>query len=397
MQDEIHESMDLGVMLLIAIAIIAITMVICKVCRDGYVYRERDIVHNENQSKSFSWQDLHVVYNVDGCEVKEFGGAIWARVLYQDISENTNYFDDTSQLYCSEPGRFSRLALLENYRKPDGTFEFILDYPDAYGIFKDGYNRWIQSTNPVTQQRTNWVGNNASAPGYTAIHTDFNTYAGAGIEFNGSECVLDGILGHSNWWLCCGIRNHSFASTNTSSHPYTMPGPWAYTSGMGTGATSMSQGVTQCELWARIDDANVGIATDVDNMLKWLQDYSGRVGYVVLEQDPNALGTYVALTNMAELSTINLNKLAHFKTINSVKYNVTPYEVAQYVMSNNSSLIAKSIPVSNYAEIKVFEDKLFFDMAMDVNSPYRDKISGDEIIPLNYELGSEPILVFIVR
>src|SRR5690606_29093116 len=53
---------------------------------------------------------------IDGIATKTFGGSKWARVLYQDISNNTNYFTTSNMLNVNQPGMFSALGRLNELK-----------------------------------------------------------------------------------------------------------------------------------------------------------------------------------------------------------------------------------------------------------------------------------------
>ena len=183
---------------------------------------------------------------IEGIETKTFGGSKWARVFYQDISNNTNYFTADTMLNVNRPGMFSALGKL-NELKSGSKFEFMLNYPDATGEFAGAYNRWKQTNNPL-DQRTNAGEGTANAVGFEPIHMGMTGYGGKGLEYNGIGSVLDGTVNHNNWWLAVGIMNHRYEDTTTPQKPYTMPGPH-------NGVTG--QGVSKVELWLNVD----GLAT----------------------------------------------------------------------------------------------------------------------------------------
>lgn len=189
--------------------------------------------------------------SVPGIKVKTFNGKTWARVLYQNITSNENYFTAADAMSVNTPGKFSALGLLDSLSFESGKYEFLLDYPDSRGEFTGAYNEWSQSQNPFSMpagaQGTN-------APGYVGIHEDYwNSGYGKGIEKNMSVCVLDGAVNHSNWWMCVGIMNTYWASSSDPANGiYTMPGPV----GPGTTGTLKTQGVSQCELWLRVDPSS---------------------------------------------------------------------------------------------------------------------------------------------
>lgn len=186
-------------------------------------------------------------FGIPGLVTKSEGGKTWARVVYQDISKNTNYFMSKEEgAFTNQPGKYSCLGRLDQFKNTSGNFEFMLEYPDATGALAGKKNIWTQTSNPWTEQKSDGSGQNAA--GYNKISGEMSGSYGAGMEYNCSSALLDGTVNHGNWWLCVGIMNHSYAPTNTASKPYTMPGPCI--AGVG------SQGVSQCALWVRIDNVN---------------------------------------------------------------------------------------------------------------------------------------------
>lgn len=187
-----------------------------------------------------------------GLVTKQENGKTWARVLYQNITGNKNYFTTSNMGNVNQEGLYSILDSLEQFRGDDGKFEFMLEYPDATGIFAGKKNIWKQSANPYTYR--NGYSSNQDAQGYVGIQNDMPSYGGNGLEYNGGPCVLDGLVGHGNWWLCVGIMNQDYDDTNTQSKPHTMPGP---TNG------KSNQGVAECALWVRIDNVS-GLQDGID-------------------------------------------------------------------------------------------------------------------------------------
>lgn len=187
-------------------------------------------------------------FGIPGLITKQEGGKTWARVVYQDIGKNTNYFTLAEGAFVNQPGKYSCLGRLDQFKNTSGNFEFMLEYPDATGALAGKKNIWTQTSNPWTEQKTNTGEGTENAKGYQGISVGMPSYGGNGLEYNGGSCLLDGIVNHGNWWLCVGIMNGAYASTGTPEKPYTMPGPYA--PGIG------SQGVSQCALWVRIDNVN---------------------------------------------------------------------------------------------------------------------------------------------
>lgn len=162
---------------------------------------------------------------VAGLQTKQEDGKTWARVLYQDISNNTNYFTSANMGSVNQAGLYSCLSQLEKFRGSDGKFEFMLDYPDATGVFAGAKNVWKQTVNPFDSTSTTNQGAKADSypnvDGFQNIRMDMPGYAGHGLEYNGNNCVLDGTVGFGNWWLCVGIMNESYAPTNGAGYKST--------------------------------------------------------------------------------------------------------------------------------------------------------------------------------
>ena len=186
-------------------------------------------------------------FGIPGLITKSEGGKTWARVVYQDISRNTNYFTLAEGAFVNQPGKYSCLGRLDQFKNTSGNFEFMLEYPDATGTLAGKKNIWTQTSNPWTEQKTNTGEGTENAKGFQGISMGLAGYGGHGLEYNGTSCLLDGIVNHSNWWLCVGIMNGSYAPTNTTEKPYTMPGAH-------DGQTS--QGCSQVALWVRIDNVS---------------------------------------------------------------------------------------------------------------------------------------------
>ena len=94
-----------------------------------------------------------------------------------------------------------------------------------------------------------WMGNSnsaATAPGYEAIHIDWNSnyWGGLGRQNEGitaiSSTFIDGSLGHTFWFYAIGA---------TSAHDGGVPGP--------------NSGVQESELWVRIDTLPLNTKTKI--------------------------------------------------------------------------------------------------------------------------------------
>lgn len=180
----------------------------------------------------------------------------WARILYQDVSDGNNYFTSASDAEDSDGAKkFSKLKYLDEFRGSDGKFTFMLDYPDATGNFAGAHNIWKQSSNPYTAQKTNGSGSGNDADGFEDIDYQVPGYKGRGLEYNGGPCVLDGTVGHDNWWIAVG-------SIDTD-HGYRAAGKQGGMPAWHNGVTS--QNCAEVELWVLVNNQGGGIPY-LDNM-----------------------------------------------------------------------------------------------------------------------------------
>ena len=194
-------------------------------------------------------------YSIPGIKVKEMGGKTWARVLWQDVSANTNYFTTGDRYDSNKEGKFSALGKIDQIKYGDG-YEFMLDYPDSYGPYAGAYHEWYQSANPFDAGNTS----GANVAGYICYHNDFINGYGAGIQLGTGSAVLDGSCNSNDWWLCAGIMDGSFTGpSGTDTKQYAMPGP---------AGPAGYQRCSQVELWLRVDPASydgvVMVTSDID-------------------------------------------------------------------------------------------------------------------------------------
>ena len=156
--------------------------------------------------------------------IKKFDGATWLRLLHHNTLNGTLYWDSMSQPLTN--GGYDVLhkqSILYNtaaYKNKQGQFEFLLQYSDV-----SGYNRWIQTSNPVTTVE--------DVTGYKAVKTSWTTTAWYGLaKSTSSSTVIDGNKGN-NWFYAVGI---------------TKP----FNGGVPVDSTHVSKATT--DLWVRIDN-----------------------------------------------------------------------------------------------------------------------------------------------
>ena len=228
-------------------------------------------------------------------------GKTWARILYQDTTNNTNYFTTDDMYDCNQAGKFSYLSHLEEFRGSDGKFTFMLQYPDC--ALSGQKNVWKQSSNPLSQYN-NGTGNDAA--GFEPIHMDWTNHTrgyGNGLELNGSLCVLDGCVNSGDWWLAVGLINGPYtggvASPPANSYA---PGPWPDGAHIGYGASKV-------ELWVCVENVYTPGSEVEFNYTGNIQTFTAPIaGYYTLEvwgaQGGNSLsnGTSYAMGGMGGYS-----------------------------------------------------------------------------------------------
>lgn len=156
--------------------------------------------------------------------VKTLGGAKWLRVLHHDTLGGTLYWDAKAQILTDggydSMHKQSILYNLEKYKNNSGKFEFLLEYSDM-----NGYNRWIQTSNPVTTTE--------DVTGYAGVKISWENANWYGLAAsNLANTLLDGNKG-GNWFYAVGVIK-------------------AHQGGVPAGNSTVSKGAT--DLWVRIDN-----------------------------------------------------------------------------------------------------------------------------------------------
>lgn len=116
---------------------------------------------------------------------KLLDGSKWIRIFHHNNLKGTVYWDSLSQITTSggyeSSYKQSVLYNLDAYKNKSNQYEFLLEYSDI-----SGYNRWIQTSNPV-----NTIEN---VTGYKAINISWNTNSWYGLaKSNSGSTLLDGV------------------------------------------------------------------------------------------------------------------------------------------------------------------------------------------------------------
>ena len=168
-------------------------------------------------------------------------GSMWARIFYHNTRQGTVLFSSLAEIKSIQTAdKYSRLGQLSEFKRSNGTYEFMLRYPNYSSTL---YNRWTQTSNPMEQFVTNTSDGAGKATGYTAVHIDWTGQYWGGLTRQNSDassisnCYLSGSVGHSNWYYAIGA---------TSAWGNGIPGP------LGSADAGTVWGAV--ELWVRIDD-----------------------------------------------------------------------------------------------------------------------------------------------
>ena len=90
-----------------------------------------------------------------------------------------------------EGPNFSKLNMIEQYRLADGSFELEMSWPADVNYV----NHWAQSSSPL----------DSGVSGYRAIDVASTSNWWGGLERSTTSAVLlDGSVGHGNWWYAIG-------------------------------------------------------------------------------------------------------------------------------------------------------------------------------------------------
>lgn len=125
--------------------------------------------------------------------IKNMYNAKWLRLYHYNNLDGKLYWDSLSQVF-TENGydslhKQSILYNISNYLNKDNKYELLLEYSDI-----DGYNRWVQSSNPMTTVE--------NVSGYKAINVSWNNDGWYGLAKSDSGSVLlDGAKDSINYGI----------------------------------------------------------------------------------------------------------------------------------------------------------------------------------------------------
>lgn len=171
-------------------------------------------------------------------ETMDYNGTKYVKVFDHDVTIGGVFTGTNEASNCSESGKFSILNTIDNL-KSDGKYQFMLVYPEM-----NKRNIWKQSKNPLVETIADTT-NGSKVSGYEAVQIEMNgNYWGGLAKSTLSVSLLDGSVGHGNWWYAVGA---------TSYHPNTQSG---------TIPGGDSTNVTQVQLWMACDEDAVNKANE---------------------------------------------------------------------------------------------------------------------------------------
>ena len=270
-------------------------------------------------------------------ETKYEYNAAWARVLHQNNHWGSKYFADSTaaQSKTNDNDLYSVLGNIASY-KNSTNWEFLLQYPE---ISSTTYNRWTQTSNPITN--TNLV------TGYNAIHADWTngSWFGMALSSANTSTFMDGQSGGS-WWYAIGAYSRYGSG---------MPGPYV-------GSTPTAAGTAN--LWSRIDNLTNTTSTNLTRRIGdiaadgtyyvWAKDAAGNTAYKAVTinkvDTTKPTATITSTNNVAASQTVTLT-LGDDRALDKYYWGTTNpvsnTNVANTTISNNPTSSAPTKTVSD--------------------------------------------------
>ena len=203
-------------------------------------------------------------------ETKYENSAAWARVFHHNNHWGNVLFSDANSYAEAKSSntvdKYSVLGNIANY-KNSSNWEFMLQYPD---VDTSKYNRWTQTSNPVTSNNT--------ISGYTAVGTPSWTgsaWNGIALSSSTANTFIDGSPETGTWYYAIGAK---------AAWKGGVPGP-----------NDTAVGTTN--LWARIDNLTVTTST---NLTRRIGDLKSNTTYYVWVKDAsgNTASKSVTVSNI---------------------------------------------------------------------------------------------------
>ena len=127
-------------------------------------------------------------------------GTKWLLVFQHNISYGT--FTNSTASLNFKKGKFSYSSRISNphyVKRFNENYEFLLEYPVE---FPDGYNRWIQTKDPLSETDRNETGLQAS--GFKPVNLSWDYAFGGLMRTSHGSSLLDGQTGSWYWNYAIG-------------------------------------------------------------------------------------------------------------------------------------------------------------------------------------------------
>lgn len=309
-------------------------------------------------------------------ETKYENSAAWARVFHHNNHWGNVLFSSANSgaeaKSSNTVDKYSVLGNIANY-KNSSNWEFMLQYPD---VSATGYNRWTQTSNPVTSNNT--------ISGYAAVGTPTwtgNAWGGLALSSTTSSTLIDGSPGDSTWYYAIGAY---------SAYKGGIPGP-------------NSTMIGTVNLWSRIDNLTSTTSSNLTRRLGglksnttyyvWVKDESGNTAskaVTVSNVDATAPTATITSTNNVAASqtatltikdTVGLDKY-YWGTTNPASNNVT-----YTATSGTSQTITKTVSAGGTYYLAVLDkagnrtitSKAFYKTTL---TPNRSSVSPASVITM---------------
>lgn len=266
-------------------------------------------------------------------------GSVWERIFWHDITSDKTFFaNEIEAKNCDLSNRYSNLINIESYRRNNGEFEFLLNYPS---LNSTQYNRWAQRKNPLITKSN--VLQEQSTMEYKKIHIDWDNqwYYGMGESSYPTWTLLDCCAGSMNWFGSIGqyqiYQNVGFPCPDGSNQ-------------------------TSVELWMRIDNGTNRLIIKDDNVINIfnVEQYKNFVTAVNAAEDEFE-GKTVNLYSHLDLSNETLESItieSFAGTLNGNFFTITVPDTCPYLIDTNSgkilSLITKNSNTGFTGETELF-------------------------------------------
>jgi hypothetical protein len=138
----------------------------------------------------------------------KFKGSYWMLVFHHNHTESATFDSKEEAMSSNSKGKYSILNLLnDEYRTlKNGSlkYEFIINWPNL-----SHYYQWRQTKNPLNEDDILGV---PTVEGYEPIDVKLKLYwfGGLAMDRNFSNALLNGCIGHLDWWESIGMLKTAY-------------------------------------------------------------------------------------------------------------------------------------------------------------------------------------------